>query len=364
MEIGDLIPELRPLAEQVSQTLRYICFFLLTASIITKAARPGGHSISMLMKPIITAALLTGIIATLPQWFNIVRDTFWGIAVAIRNEFASSISPTGTLLIQLIFPPEGGINWMDATHSMLKSIMFAIAWMVVCFGALIQLPMMLVQFVAECLCYMFLPIAVSMLSLETTRGLAVRYIQQTLAVLAWPIGFAIVDLVGYALLSGPYAALDNVLLGKGYVPALMLPTGLVALWLILGSLATPVLMQMLFCSGTPLSSAIGQSVQTGASIAGYIGLAKGVLASAMTQNAMAATKQASGSAGGGGSPGGGALGSGASSSESGCPPSAESRHHQSPSAQVSVPPSANDPYGDQLAASILATQRIPQPVRY
>jgi hypothetical protein len=102
--------------------------------------------------------------------------------------------------------------------------------------------------------------------------LAIRYVQQTLAILAWPIGFAVVDLVGYSLLtSGTSAVSAGALaagLATGFTPAKLVIGGIVAVWLILGSLVTPIVMQMLFCSGTPMSSAIGHAIQTGLGFAG------------------------------------------------------------------------------------------------
>jgi hypothetical protein len=127
--------------------------------------------------------------------------------------------------------------------------------------------MMIVQFVMECLCYLFLPIAISLFAFDSTKGLAIRYVQQTLAILAWPIGFAVVDLVGYSLLtSGTSVVSAGALaagLATGFTPAKLVIGGIVAVWLILGSLVTPIVMQMLFCSGTPMSSAVGHAIQMG-----------------------------------------------------------------------------------------------------
>jgi hypothetical protein len=132
--------------------------------------------------------------------------------------------------------------------------------------------MMIVQFVMECLCYLFLPIAISLFAFESTKGLAIRYVQQTLAILAWPIGFAVVDLVGYSLLtSGTSVVSAGALaagLATGFTPAKLVIGGIVAVWLILGSLVTPIVMQMLFCSGTPMSSAVGAAIQMGLGFAG------------------------------------------------------------------------------------------------
>jgi hypothetical protein len=200
MTISDLVPNLQPMVEDLSQQLRFICYFVLTAAIVVRTGR-GSTSIGQLVRPIVTNIILCGIIATLSMWFNLVRDEFWNIAVSIRTEFTGSVDGTGAALMQLIQPPDTGIDWLDVGNSLMKAVQYALGWLIVWIGGLIQLPMMIVQFVMECLCYLFLPIAISLFAFESTKGLAIRYVQQTLAILAWPIGFAVVDLVGYSLLT-------------------------------------------------------------------------------------------------------------------------------------------------------------------
>ena len=271
MTISDLVPNLQPMVEDLSQQLRFICFFILTAAIVVRTGH-GSMSIGQLVRPIVTNIVLCGIIATLPFWFNLIRDEFWNIAVSIRTEFTGSVDGTGAALMQLIQPPDNGINWLDVGSSLMKAVQYALGWLIVWIGGLIQLPMMIVQFVMECLCYLFLPIAISLFAFESTKGLAIRYVQQTLAILAWPIGFAVVDLVGYSLLTsaGSSASAGALAAGlaTGFTPVKLVIGGIVAIWLILGSLVTPVVMQMLFCSGTPMSSAVGQAIQMGLGFAG------------------------------------------------------------------------------------------------
>jgi hypothetical protein len=271
MSISDLVPNLQPMVEDLSVQLRFICFFVLTAAIVVRTGR-GSMSIGQLVRPIVTNIILCGIIATLPMWFNLIRDEFWNIAVAIRKEFTGSVDGTGAALMQLIQPPDNGIDWLDVGNSLMKAVQYALGWLIVWIGGLIQLPMMIVQFVMECLCYLFLPIAISLFAFDSTKGLAIRYVQQTLAILAWPIGFAVVDLVGYSLLtSGTSVVSAGALaagLATGFTPAKLVIGGIVAIWLILGSLVTPIVMQMLFCSGTPMSSAVGQAIQMGIGFAG------------------------------------------------------------------------------------------------
>ena len=271
MTISDLVPNLQPMVEDLSQQLRFICYFVLTAAIVVRTGK-GSTSIGQLVRPIVTNIILCGIIATLSMWFNLIRDEFWNIAVSIRTEFTGSVDGTGAALMQLIQPPDTGIDWLDVGNSLMKAVQYALGWLIVWIGGLIQLPMMIVQFVMECLCYLFLPIAISLFAFEGTKGLAIRYVQQTLAILAWPIGFAVVDLVGYSLLtSGTSVVSAGALaagLATGFTPAKLVIGGIVAVWLILGSLATPIVMQMLFCSGTPMSSAVSHAIQTGLGLVG------------------------------------------------------------------------------------------------
>jgi len=271
MTISDLVPNLRPMVEDLNLQLRFICYFILTAAIVVRTGR-GSMSIGQLVRPIVTNIIICGIIATLPMWFNLIRDEFWNIAVSIRKEFTGSVDGTGAALMQLIQPPDNGINWLDVGSSLMKAIQYALGWLIVWIGGIIQLPMMIVQYVMECLCYLFLPIAICLFAFESTKGLAIRYVQQTLAIFAWPIGFAVVDLVGYSLLTSVGSTVSAGALAAGlatgFTPVKLVIGGIVAIWLILGSLVTPIVMQLLFCSGTPMSSAVGHAIQMGLGFAG------------------------------------------------------------------------------------------------
>ena len=271
MTISDLVPTLQPMVEDLNQQLRFICFFIMTAAIVVRTGS-GSTSINQLLRPIVTNLMICALLATLPFWFNAIRDEFWNIAVAIRTEFTGSVDGTGAALMQLIEPPDTGINWLDVGNSIMKAVQYGIGWLLVWIGGMIQFPMMIVQYVMECLCYLFLPIALSLFAFDSTKGLAIRYLQQTLAILAWPIGFAVVDLVGYALLTSVTSAVSAGAIAVGvatkFTPATLVIGGIVAVWLILGSLVTPIVMQMLFCSGTPMSSAVGHAIQMGLGFAG------------------------------------------------------------------------------------------------
>ena len=279
MTISDLIPTLQPTVETISTQLRFICFFVLVTAMIVRTGT-GNTDITHLLRPLMTNTIICAFLATLPFWFNTARDSFWAIAVQIQQDFAGSIAETGTKLMQQLQPPDGKINWLDVTGSLWRAFQWAVAWIIVWLGAIIQGPMMFFQFIMTCLCYMFLPIAVSLFAFDGTKGIATRYVQQTLAILAWPIGFATVDLVGNAIFNSvatAVAAGGAVAVGTAteWGPASFLIAGFIAVWLILGSLATPVVMQALFCSGTPMSSSVGHAIQYGMAAAGLARLGAG-----------------------------------------------------------------------------------------
>ena len=267
MTISSLIPTLQPLVEQLNGQLRFICFFVLTISIIVRTGT-GNTDLNHLLRPLMTNAIICAFLATLPFWFNMVRDSFWAIAVQIQQDFTGSVDGTGAKLMQALQPPDGKINWLDVSGSIWRAVQYALAWIIVWIGSIIQVPMMFVQYIMECLCYLFLPIAISLFAFDGTKGLAIRYVQQTLAVLAWPIGFAVVDMVGDALLNSvasAVSAVGAVAVGAAteFGPASFIIAGFVAVWLLLGSLATPIVMQALFCSGSPMSSVVGHAAQFG-----------------------------------------------------------------------------------------------------
>jgi hypothetical protein len=279
MTISDLIPTLQPTVETISTQLRFICFFVLVVAMIVRTGT-GNTDITHLLRPLTTNAVVCAFLATLPFWFNTARDSFWAIAVQIQQDFTGSIAGTGTKLMQQLQPPDGQINWLDVTGSLWRAFQWAVAWIIVWLGAIIQGPMMFFQFIMACLCYMFLPIAVSLFAFDGTKGIATRYVQQTLAILAWPIGFATVDLVGNALFNSvatAVAAGGAVAVGTAteWGPGAFLIAGFVAVWLILGSLATPIVMQALFCSGSPMSSVVGHAIQYGMGAAGLARFAGG-----------------------------------------------------------------------------------------
>jgi hypothetical protein len=117
------------------------------------------------------------------------------------------------------------------------------------------------------------PFMLAIVMVPGLGGITVRFFQQILAIMAWPVGFALTNLVALAVWNdfrnavGPTPA---TLSDAMYSPLLSFIGGILATVMILvGMLATPVVMQMLFAQGHAFSGAsanVAHWVRSGASI--------------------------------------------------------------------------------------------------
>ena len=232
-----------------------------------------------------------------------------------------------------------------------QAFLYGAAKLMVLIGSLLQLPFLVLQFVLKLLCYLFLPIALALYMIPSQAQLATRYVQQTLAVLAWPVGFAVTELVAYHLLTA-YA--DNLATAYDLTPgqidaasfASLLGGLLAALWIIIGTVATPFLMQGLLCSGSPISGGGGTALQQLFALQQIAAVMKTIKtggAAAPAVAAQAAAKTGGGNAGSGGS---------------GMPPPPPPAGPPPPSSPA---PAAADPSGDARAAATLGMAQLPAP---
>jgi hypothetical protein len=140
-------------------------------------------------------------------------------------------------------------------------------------GTLVTVPMHILQYVLRWLLYLITPFMLALVMVPGLGGITVRFFQQILAIMAWPIGFALTNLVALAVWNdfrnavGPTPAT----LGDAmYSPLLSFIGGILATVMILvGMLATPVVMQMLFAQGHAFSGAsanVAHWVRSGASM--------------------------------------------------------------------------------------------------
>ena len=344
----NFVPGLRESVLALTGTLRVVVFFVCVVGLMVQvhAARADMEGLT---RPLGRAIVIVALVATLPTWFDFTEKLFLSTANVIEAGYTEHPMRTATLLRDTVQEKSDSVfSLRRIGESLYRAFLWAAAKLIVLVVSLLQLPFLLLQYVLKLLCYLFLPIALALFMVPSLASLGTRYIQQTLAVLAWPIGFAVTELVAYRLVT---AYQTNLAIASGLVPGQIDASSLASvlggllgtLWLLVGTLGTPFVMQMLFCSGAPVSGGGQSALQQLFTMQQVLLVLKSIkTAGAAVPLAAAQAASKAGSRGGGNT----------------LPPPPPPRATIPPPAPV---PPKTDPAGDQRAASALAHAQLPTP---
>ena len=341
-------PGLRESILSLTDALRLIVFFVCVVGLVLQIQQARAD-VEGLTRPLIRATVIVGLVATLPHWFGFTERVFLTVANTVHEGYTEHPMRTAARLRETVSGSGTDFSLRRIGESVYQAFLYGAAKLVVLIGSLLQLPFLVLQFVLKLLCYLFLPIALGFFMIPSQAQLATRYVQQTLAVLAWPVGFAVTELVAYHLLTA-YA--DNLATAYDLTPgeidaasfASLLGGLLAALWLVIGTIATPFLMQGLICSGSPISGGGGTALQQLFALQQIAAVMKTIKtggAAAPAVAVQAATK-----------PGGGNSGGGPGISLPSTPP---------PTPPPPASPAPADPSGDARAAAALGLAQLPTP---
>jgi len=334
-------PGLRETILNLTVTLRFVLFFVCVTGFVLQVGR-ARIDVEGMTQPIVRAIIIVGLIATLPYWFGWSEKMFLGIADTIQAGYTDHPMRVAQQLRATVGDSGSDFSLRRIGESVYKASLYAAVKVVVLVGSLLQLPFLVLQYVLKLLCYLFLPVALGMGMIPSLAPLGAKYVQQTLAVLAWPVGFAVTELVAYHLLA---AYQNNLAVAYDLVPgqidaasfASLLGGLLAAIWIIVGTLGTPVLMQMLFCSGSPLSGGSQSALQQISSIQQLALVVKSLKTGGVAAPLAAASL--AGKSGGGGQP-----------------PSGPSAQSPAPKA-----PAPSDPTGERRVNAVMAQNQLPGP---
>ena len=342
-------PGLREGILSLTNALRVIVYFVCVAGLMLQVQQARADAEGF-VRPILRATVIVGLVATLPYWFGFTERVFLTVADAVQDGYTQHPMRAATRLRDTV-SSNSEFSLRRIGESLHRAFLDAAVKLVVLVASLLQVPFLILQFVLKLLCYLFLPVALALYMIPAQAQLATRYVQQTVAVLAWPVGFAVTELVAYHLLT---AYGENLATAYGLTPGEIdaasfgsLLGGLVgALWLIIGTIATPFLMQGLICSGSPVSGGGSSALHQLYALQQLSYMVKTIKTAGLAAPALAAAAAAKTGPGAGGSGG------------PGMPP---------PPPPVTPPPAPApapapvDPSGDAHAASVLATARLPAP---
>lgn len=344
----NFVPGFRESIVALAESLRFVVYFICVAGLMLRVSRARADQDS-LVQPIARAVLVVGFTATLPWWFAFAENSFLTLAEVFHHGYTEHPMQAAALLRDGVTDSASDFSFARLGESLYRAFLLGSGKLVVLLASVLQLPLLILHYILKLLCFLFLPVALAMFMLPGLDQLGVRYLQQTLAVLAWPLGFAVTELVTWNLLTA-YAT--NLAAAYGLKPgeidamsfASLLGALFAAVWLVLGTLGTPFLMQMLFCSGSPLSGGGSHGLQQLYTLQQVVWLAK----SLKTGGAATAV---------------GSVGNASKAPPGGQPPLPTPLPPSTPPPAPAGPASApkSDPSGDQAIAALLTATRMPAP---
>lgn len=344
--MDNFAPGLREGVLSLTDGLRVIVYFVCVAGLVIQIQQARADT-EGLTRPLVRAAIVVGLVATLPHWFGFTERVFLSVADTVQDGYTQHPMRAASKLRETV-TSNSEFSLRRIGESLYRAFLDGSVKLVVLIASLLQVPLLILQFVLKLLCYLFLPVALAFYMIPSQAQLATRYVQQTVAILAWPVGFAVTELVAYHLITG-YS--NNLAVAYDLTPGEIdaasfgsLLGGLVgALWLIIGSIATPFLMQGLICSGSPMSGGGSTALHQLYALQQLSYMVKTMKTAGLAAPALVAstakTAGTTGTAGGPGLP----------------PPPPPAAPPPAPSA-----PTPNiDPAGDQAAAAAISSVTLP-----
>lgn len=256
MEI--FFPTLESKITSLISALRFIVFAIMVAGLIAAATSSRFQHLNLLSL-IARATLIVAAIAYQDTWFPKIEGVFVSIGDYINPGYSDSpTSAADTIRQSTAQNPDGkGWSWRKLSESLFQSVVSAMGHFFVCLGTLVTVPMLVLQYILKWLLYLIAPFALAILMVPSLTGIGIRFIQQLLAILAWPVGFALTDLVALSIWKDFTSAVNPAASGVDaavYAPLLILMGAILAtLMIILGMVSTPIVMQMLFSQGHAFS---------------------------------------------------------------------------------------------------------------
>lgn len=241
---------------------RFIVFAIMVVGLVAHAASGRAHG-TALFTPFVKAIIIVAAVAYMDSWFPKVEQVFLTVAEYINpgyNEHPTAASDT--VRESTTDNPEGHEwSWRNINESIYQAVTRAIANIFIYIGTLITVPMLILQYVLRWLLYLLTPFMLALFMVPGLGSIAVRYFQQLLAIMAWPVGFALTNLVALAVWTDFRGAVGANPASAGdalYSPLLTVMGGILAtIMIVVGMLATPVVMQALFAQGNAFTGQSG-----------------------------------------------------------------------------------------------------------
>jgi type IV secretion system protein TrbL len=283
----DMFPELVEQSRRLYGTFSIIASVLVFAGLSISAANGSFGDLTRAVRGLVVAAIVVALIGIFPRLTDLLQDMGHSLVIEIGADPAESHQK----FAHLIAGPETGdggdvgfwdILWNSDNGGIGKAILYAVVLVLAKIAFAITWLATLIQNIVILLGVAVAPVFLAMFSIESTRGIAGRYLLSLVAVICWPLGWAIADIVTTGLLhmaagnSIYSAAGDSTILAGTEILFFIV---VLSLWMLASTIAAPLAITKLLVSGVQVGSSLLQGTAMSASQGLSYSIGAGVTAS-------------------------------------------------------------------------------------
>jgi hypothetical protein len=272
---------------------RIVVFAIMVVGLVLYMANgqpTGAGTVRTLAKALVIVAA----IGMMDRWFPRTEEIFLSVAEYINPGYNENPTASADTIRESTTtnPEEQEWSWRRLNESIYQAVSNAIANIFIYIGTLITVPMLILQYILRWLLYLIAPFALALFMVPGMSDIGVRFFQQLLAIFAWPVGFALTNLVALAIWTDFRNAVGANPTSAGdvlYSPLLDMMGGILAtLMIVIGMISTPVVMQRLFAQGQAFTGASGNPATIAREAAGLMPLTSRMSGGRYAPSAMAA----------------------------------------------------------------------------
>lgn len=316
MPLSDFMPELIEMAKKLHSTLTGVALVIVFAGLVATAARAAYGDVSQVVKAVLAAGVAAVVIAAFPDWIDQMQLMAHSVVTELNADPAKSHERFALLIAgpetatadapgfwDVMFDDQGGIGKavMYAVILLMGKVALAVMWIYFALQQVILIGSVAVS-----------PLFIASILIGATKEVGVRFLLSTLAVILWPLGWALADI-------GTSSLLKLVASGQTYDPAggnVVLEASesfflivLVSIWMLVSTIGAPIAISRALQTGSQVGASLLGSLGTALSQGGSYAIGAGATAS-MSGSSGVATVAAAGVAGVGGMVSGAAGSSG------------------------------------------------------
>lgn len=306
MQLFDFMPQVRDGAMHLHATFAAFAMLLVYAGILTGAFRAAYGDVGSITRTIASAGVVTLVVFSMPGWVDQLQLLFHSLVEEMGADPAKSHERFAMLIAgpetatadspgfwDVLFDDQGGIG---------KAILYAIILLIGKIALAVMWLFFVVQQILLLVAVGVSPVFVAMLLVGAVRDVGVKFLLSLVAIIAWPLGWAVADLFTTGLLQ--MAAAPETYDPAGGNAALEASQGfflivLLSIWMLVSTIAAPMAIYKALQTGGQVGASLLGALSTAVSQGGSYALGAGVTAS-MSGTSSATAALAAGVAGAGG----------------------------------------------------------------